>query len=154
MKKNLLKIFSFMVILLGTIFMLTGCGDSDDSESSKKKDNDNEEIISVTGDNVVVGTLEEDDGNSKIEMSFDDDDILEKLVFTFNFNDEDDAKELYESSQDEIEGTNIKVVRSGKKVTIAFTAEDFADKYGIDTDNLDKETMIDFAEYMNYEIED
>lgn len=154
MKKNLLKIFSLMVILLGAIFMLTGCGDNDDSESSKKKDKDNEEVISVSGDNIITGKMEEDDGNSKIEMSFDDNDILEKLVFTFNFNDEEDAKELYESSQEEIEGTNIKVVRDDKKVTIAFSAEDFSKKYGIEADKLDKETMKQFAEYMGYELED
>lgn len=157
--KKLLKLFSVLVIMLGVVFTLVGCGDDDEtSSSSKKKDKESnntttEIITSIDSDNMVTGKMNDNQGTSKIEMSFDKNDKLERMIISFEFDNKEDADELYESSQDEIKGTEIQVVQQGKKVSIVFKAADFAKKYGVDSSNLDKETMKSFATYMGYTLD-
>lgn len=131
MMKNLLKVTSLLAVLVMLLVALTGCGG-----------------------NKLVGTMEEDGNKSKIEMSFDKNDKLTKMVMTYQFKDKDDAKELYESSKDEAKDTGIKVKKSGKKVTITMKAKDFSEKFGVDADELDKDTMKKFAKYMGFELKD
>jgi len=129
--KNILKVTSLLAVLVMLLVALTGCGG-----------------------NKLVGTMEEDGNKSKIELSFDKDNKLKKMVMTYEFKNKDDAKEMYESSKKEAEGSKIKVKKSGKKVTITMTAEAFADKFGVEKDKLDKDTMKDFVKYMGYELKD
>ena len=157
--KKLLKLFSVLVIMLGVMFALVGCGDDEEtSSSSKKKDKDSENtttqiVTTIDSNNKITGKMDDADGKSTIEMSFDKDDKLEKMIMTMEFNDKEDADDLYEESQDEIKGTNIQVVQQGKKVSIIFPADGFAQKYGIDESKLDKETMKQFATYMGYTLD-
>ena len=76
------------------------------------------------------------------------------MVMTYEFKNKDDAKELYDSSKEEAKDTGIKVKKSGKKVTITMKAKDFSDKFGVEADQLDKETMKSFAKFMGYELKD
>ena len=129
--KNILKVTSLLAVLVMLLVALTGCGG-----------------------NKIVGTMEEDGNKSKIEMSFDKNDKLTKMVMTYEFKNKDDAKELYDSSKEEAKDTGIKVKKSGKKVTITMKAKDFSDKLGVEADQLDKETMKSFAKFMGYELKD
>lgn len=129
--KNILKVTSLLAVLVMLLVALTGCGG-----------------------NKIVGTMEEDGNKSKIEMSFDKNDKLTKMVMTYEFKNKDDAKELYDSSKEEAKDTGIKVKKSGKKVTITMKAKDFSDKFGVEADQLDKETMKSFAKFMGYELKD
>jgi ABC-type Na+ efflux pump permease subunit len=129
--KNILKVTSLLAVLVMLLVALTGCGG-----------------------NKIVGTMEEDGNKSKIEMSFDKNDKLTKIVMTYEFKNKDDAKELYDSSKEEAKDTGIKVKKSGKKVTITMKAKDFSDKFGVEADQLDKETMKSFAKFMGYELKD
>ena len=129
--KNILKVTSLLAVLVMLLVALTGCGG-----------------------NKIVGTMEEDGNKSKIEMSFDKNDKLTKMVMTYEFKNKDDAKEMYESSKEEAKDSGIKVKKSGKKVTITMKAKDFSEKFGADADQLDKDTMKQFAKFMGYEIKD
>ncbi len=129
--KKLLKITSLLAVVAMLLLALTGCGG-----------------------NKLVGTMEEDGNKSKIEMSFDKNDKLTKMVMTYEFKDKDAAKEMYDSSKEEAKDSGIKVKKSGKKVTITMKAKDFADKFGADADQLDKDTMKEFAKFMGYELKD
>ena len=129
--KNILKITGLLAVLVMLLVALTGCGG-----------------------NKIVGTMEEDGNKSKIEMSFDKNDKLTKMVMTYEFKNKDDAKEMYESSKEEAKDSGIKVKKSGKKVTITMKAKDFSEKFGADADQLDKDTMKQFAKFMGYEIKD
>ncbi len=129
--KKLLKITSLIAVVAMLLLALTGCGG-----------------------NKIVGTMEEDGNKSKIEMSFDKNDKLTKMVMTYEFKDKDAAKEMYDSSKEEAKDSGIKVKKSGKKVTITMKANDFSKKFGVEADQLDKDTMKQFAKFMGYEIKE
>jgi len=198
--KKLFKLFSVLVIMLGVVFMLSGCGDEDEGTSSKKKKNTSEENVTNTvetntinetnttnngsntsnngsnttnngsnttnngsnttgtgigdintsGSNKLVGEMEEDGTKSKIEMTFDNNDKLDTLKLTFVYSTKAEADAFYEESKEEIKGTTIQLVQQGNEVGIVFNAQNFASKFGISADALDKATMKEFAKYMGY----
>ena len=76
------------------------------------------------------------------------------MVMTYEFKDKDAAKEMYDSSKEEAKDSGIKVKKSGKKVTITMKANDFSKKFGVEADQLDKDTMKQFAKFMGYEIKE
>ncbi|MBQ3408362.1 MAG: hypothetical protein IJH12_04060 [Clostridia bacterium] len=129
MMKKLLKVTSLLAVVLMLLLALTGCGG-----------------------NKLVGTMEEDNYKSKIEISFDKNDKLSKMVITNTYNSSSDAKDAYEELKDDSEGAKVK--RSGKKVTITMKAKDFSEEFGADEDELDKDTMEQFVKYMGYELKD
>lgn len=128
--KSLLKIISLLAVFAILSLALTGCGE-----------------------NKIVGTMEEDDYKSKAEATFNKDDQLKKLVITYTYNSASDAKESYKDMKDE-NPDGYKINRSGKKITVTVKAKDFAELTLTDEDELTKENMEKFLEYMGYEIKD
>lgn len=150
--KRFVKLLSVLVIILGVVFALTGCGEDENTGSSKKKDNN--EVVEST-DKVIHGEYFRDAGySSNIEMTFSSDNKMKKMVLTYDCATEEDAQTFYNSSQSDAAGTNIDLKIEGKVVTITMNAEDYMKLSGLTEDKLDEGTMRQVALGMGYNMKD
>lgn len=128
--KSLLLVAIMAIILLA----LTGCGG-------------NKLVATRSNDDTGVGKYEE-----KIEVSFKDDKANE-IVWTMEFEEEDDAEtlaELFEEYKSDMEG--LEVEQKGKKVILTMSSDAFADQKDMDDDSMSREEIKKSLEESGYEV--
>ena len=134
MKKSVksLLLLSIMTILL---LALTGCGKNKLVATKSSEEND------------IFGKYEE-----KLEISFKDD-KANKIVWTLEFEEEDNAKtlaELFEEYKSEMEG--LEVEQKDKKVILTMNSDAFAKQEGLDDNSLSREEIKKSLEEDGYEV--
>ncbi|MBR2241494.1 MAG: hypothetical protein IJ890_09025 [Clostridia bacterium] len=107
------------------------------------------------GEKKIVGTAEEDDVKSTVEIKYDKNDKATEIKMIYECKSNDDAKEATESFKKELgEKDGITVKQSGKKVTVTMKVKAFAESYGLDydknADKLTKDSMKEMFESMGY----
>jgi len=155
MKKKIFSLFTISVIIFGVMFILAGCGKTEDSKKKNESNNTTNEIATINKEKVIHGEYIRGGGyDSNIEMTFSEDNKLKKLVLIFDCATEEAAQEYYNSSLKDIEGSDTDMKIDGKKVTVTMSSEGFMKMSGLREDQLDEGTMRQVALGMGYNMKD
>lgn len=158
MKKKIFSVLAIAILVFGVMFILTGCGNKDNSDKTSNKENNSNktnEVVNVSKEKVIHGEYIKGGGyDSDIEMTFSEENKLTKLVLNYDCASEDAAQTFYDSSLKDVEGTDTDMKIDGKKVTITMSAEGYMKMSGLTEDQIDEGTMRQVAMGMGYNMKD
>ena len=130
--KKVLKAGLLLVIVLALVTVLTGCGDN---------------VLTATKTTEESGMKMEE----KMEITFDSNDKVEKVVETMTFDDEATAQlmaSLFSLSDEE----GIEVKQDGKSLVMTLDAKAFAEQDGMEEEDMSKEAIKKSLEDAGYTV--